>query len=272
MELEIARADPAGNITVFVLNPPDSGADRLTAAAALLSDPALGAEQVGFVTAPWRRPWRCPWRLEMMGGEFCGNAARSFGLLAARRMGLSGSHTLTIEISGAAAPLPVHVDTGDGTAEVEMPGPLAADTITGEGRTFPVLVFEGISHVIAENREPDERLFRLLLNQYEHKAAGFPRWPRGAFGVMFYDSRNRFMRPAVWVRATDTLVFESSCGSGSAALGAWAAGGGPDGEKRLTVAQPGGAITVRAAAHGGTVRRVSIGGTVTVSEPFRYTL
>ncbi|MCL2271001.1 MAG: hypothetical protein FWC24_06635, partial [Treponema sp.] len=97
MEIEIARADPAGNITVFVLSRLGS-AERARAAKALLADPDLKAEQVGFVTAPAVKEGI--WRLEMAGGEFCGNASRSFGLLVAAECGLTGKHVLSVEISG----------------------------------------------------------------------------------------------------------------------------------------------------------------------------
>ncbi len=95
MEVKIIRVDPAGNITVFVMSPlpdSDSGAALVNA---LLNDPALGAQQVGFVTPPEKEG--ALWKLNMMGGEFCGNAARSFGLLVARETGLFGRVSLMIE-------------------------------------------------------------------------------------------------------------------------------------------------------------------------------
>ena len=83
MKLNIARADPAGNITLLVLSPVEKPA-RAETAARLMGMPQFQAEQVGF---------RCPpqaggdGRLEMMGGEFCGNATRAFGMLLAREIG-----------------------------------------------------------------------------------------------------------------------------------------------------------------------------------------
>ena len=49
MQYEIVIADPAKNITLFVLNPVEN---RTEAAQGLLGVPGLGAEQVGFVIAP----------------------------------------------------------------------------------------------------------------------------------------------------------------------------------------------------------------------------
>ena len=69
LELDLLRADPAGNITLLVLTPV-SPALRPAAARELLR--RHGAEQAGFLVPP-RLGGDC--RLEMMGGEFCGNAA-----------------------------------------------------------------------------------------------------------------------------------------------------------------------------------------------------
>ena len=86
MKLELVMADPAGNRTALVLSPvPPEGRGPL--AARLMALPELHAEQVGFVLPPSAGGL---FRLEMMGGEFCGNAARSFGLYLAGSQGRSG--------------------------------------------------------------------------------------------------------------------------------------------------------------------------------------
>jgi diaminopimelate epimerase len=259
--MNIVIADPAKNITVFVLDRIGSGAERAEAAKRLLADPSLKAEQVGFVIPP--ADARKLWRLEMMGGEFCGNAARSFGLFVARETGLKGRHILMIEISGIQGPLPVHVDTEASRAEVEIPRPLAEDRLDFEGRSLPVFVFDGITHVIAPGLKPEKETFFAIKGAWHHVDA--------AFGVMFYDTQRQFMRPAVYVAATDSLVFESSCGSGSAALAAWKAGDLREGEFRcdaagvLMVEQPGGVIEVRVSKHEGEIKGISIGGYVGLS-------
>ncbi|MDR2434565.1 MAG: hypothetical protein LBD47_08345 [Treponema sp.] len=271
MEVEIVRADPAGNITVFVLSPVADRREQTALAASLLADPDLRAEQAGFVTPPADGGL---WHLEMAGGEFCGNAARSFGLYVAGQTGVTGRGTVMITISGAPCPLPVFVDTVAGTAELAMGGPLAETSAECGGRFFPVYVFDGISHAIAENIQVDERLLHSLRKSLDaHPPAGLPAAacrPADALGVMFYDSGRRFMRPLVWVRATGTTVFESSCGSGSAALGVWLARNVHDGGETTALAQPGGTIQTRVLKQGGRVQRISIGGKVGLGGPVRY--
>jgi diaminopimelate epimerase len=275
-KLEILVADPAKNITVFVL---DAVENRAETAKALLADPSLKAEQVGFVIPPWTHgrlageasdqpgehaKARGLWRLEMMGGEFCGNAARAFGLFVARKLGLSGEHTLFIEISGAAGPLPVRISTSGGTAEVDMPKPLEESAIAFNGASLPLIAFEGITHLIAPDIKPSTETFFALKKIIEQKKP-FP----DALGVLFFDAARNFMTPAVYVYATDSLVFESSCGSGSAALAIWQSRNLRDGEVRAAAAQPGGLISTRVVKSGGSLISVSIGGKVSLGKEIK---
>ncbi|MDR2177677.1 MAG: hypothetical protein LBP20_06510 [Treponema sp.] len=276
MELTIVRADPAGNITIFVLDRISDPALRLRAAKALLAEPSLKAEQVGFVIPPDRPPpagitgaeppERC-WRLEMMGGEFCGNAARSFGLYAARKTGARGKQDIRVGISGASQPVPVRVDLDASTAEAELPAPKTEALLLWKGRSFPILYFEGIAHVIAEGLEPDRDMVLGLADKAArgagHPAAGRP---PAAVGVMFYDPVRRFMRPVVYVAATGSLVFESSCGSGTAALAAYLSQGMSRGQARWEISQPGGLIEARPVKQDGKIAAVRIGGPVSLSD------
>jgi diaminopimelate epimerase len=259
---EIVIADPAKNITIFVLTKFDDPAERLKAAHALLADPSLKAEQVGFVIPPDPAAGRPLWRLEMMGGEFCGNAARSFGLFVARETGMV---SVTIEISGMKTPLNIEVDVEAGRAEAAIPPPESQSVLSFEGKTLPVIMFDGITHVIAPDFKPSEDTFYAIKNGARHHFEKGARHLFEAFGVMFYDTASRFMIPAVYVHATESLVFESSCGSGSAALGVWKTQGLTDGETRLDIAQPGGIIEVRVNKSGGNITGLFIGGQVSLS-------
>ena len=77
MKLRIIMADPAGNRTAIVRTPVPAD-QRAQIAAEILKIRGLRAEQVGFETLPVMGG---AGRLDMMGGEFCGNAARSYGYL-----------------------------------------------------------------------------------------------------------------------------------------------------------------------------------------------
>jgi hypothetical protein len=149
---------------------------------------------------------------------------------------------------------------------VEIPGPLAAETLDFEGRSLPVYIFEGITQVIAADIPPDKKTFLRIQAGIEaafsRSAAG---QPAAAVGVMFYDTAAGFMRPAVYVYGTDSLVFESSCGSGSAALGVWLTQGQGDGNGICALRQPGGIIEVQVRRGGGGIEGITIGGPVDLS-------
>jgi diaminopimelate epimerase len=261
--MEIVVADPAKNITVFAFEDPGDREGRAETARAILADPRFKAEQVGFVLPPESgKTGRRFWRLEMMGGEFCGNAVRSFGLFVARETGLRGRVPVAVEISGADAPLTVIADTEAGTAEAEIPKPRGIDRAAGG---VPLVIFDGIVHAVVPDAEPGEKVFRRIRAAVEERRRDRP----AAMGVMFFDTASRFMTPVVYVAATDSLVFESSCGSGSAALAVWETRNAGDGEIRLEVRQPGGVIEARVRRRDGEIAGVSIGGPVTLSGKIR---
>lgn len=244
MKIKLIMADPAGNRTAIVRTPVPAE-QRAQIAAKILGIPELRAEQAGFETAPRLGG---AGRLEMMGGEFCGNAARSYGYLlwqernsaaglqaaddrveaaepscgcresapADHSRGNAAENTavasqpagsLRIEISGSAQPLEVDCDLEKGTSYAQMPLPNEI-LYTSEG--YPMVVSEGITHVILQNMDPDEDLIRRLVEEYGD------RWD--AFGMMFL--KGDCLTPVVYVRDAGSLVYESSCGSGSLAA-AW---------------------------------------------------
>jgi len=264
--MKILVADPAKNITVFVLDPVENSTERAVLARAILDDKSLGAEQVGFVVPPATGTGRGLWHLEMAGGEFCGNAARSFGLYVAKMQGLKGQAKVFVSVSGAGGPVRVDADVEKGRASAEMPKPAALETLVYEGHTLTAIAFEGITHVIAPDLAPESGTFhdiRTFVGDAFHASAS-------AFGVMFYNTAERFLCPAVYVRSVDSLVFESSCGSGSAALGVWLSQGLPDGAFHYALSQPGGVIETEVIKSDGEIAGITIGGEVTLGKPQEF--
>ena len=122
-ELRVVRADPAGNITLFVLTPVEK-AECAAVAAKLLAIEALKTEQVGFIPNG---------HMEMEAGEFCGNASRAYGYLLAKQQGLTGRHTMRLSVSGCDHPVAVTVDMDAGTASAEMPLPKLVEQVEVAG-------------------------------------------------------------------------------------------------------------------------------------------
>ena len=249
MRLRIVRADPAGNITLFVLDDVPR-AQRPALAGALMALPQLGAEQVGFV---------CPdGRMEMMGGEFCGNATRAYGMLLARTQGLDAPCRLSVSVSGCDSPVAVNVDPQSGTASAELPLPRFVRRETVAGAAGTLVHLGGIAHFVVEGVAPSETFFRAA----EPLFRALPGLE--AYGVIFL-LPDGSLRPLVCVPSAGTLVWENSCGSGTLAA-AIAQSEGMEGFFRRVYRQSGGHIEACVLRRRGALCSVSIGGRVTLGE------
>lgn len=124
MIIHYVKANPSGNITFFIL---DSIApeDRKRVNELLLKKEPM-AEQCACLTIESDKP-----SVEMLGGEFCGNASRSSAAYALYlRGGESGD--FQVRCSGFEGLLPAHVEKkGDNQfeASIQLPLPLVMKTI-----------------------------------------------------------------------------------------------------------------------------------------------
>lgn len=257
MKLKVLRADPAGNITLFVLDPVGK-AERGGLAEKLMAIPEWKAEQVGYLCAP---DADTDGHLEMAGGEFCGNATRAFGMLMAKERGLQGKCHLTLRVSGCEKKVGVDVDTDSGTARAEMPLPLFARRETVGGVSGTLVHLGGIAHFVVEDVEPSIDFFAEAEPMFL-KLAGLD-----AYGVIFHDSKTHRMTPLVKVPAANSLVWEGSCGSGSLASAVAQSADMTDGEFERDYIQPAGTVRATVVRRDGEVTAAYIGGTVTLDEP-----
>lgn len=252
--VNIIMADPAGNRTAFITDPVPA---RLHAAlgAAVVADEELDAEQAGFITMPGSGH---PGHLQMSGGEFCGNASRSFGFLIGRERQMQAGEKVIITVSGAVEPL--QVTLGEEGAEAGMPLPEKTGRIQVPGAgTFPFVEFTGITHLILEDRETDPVLAERIIDYLR----ACTDWP--AIGVMFLQGEN--LRPYVWVRELETRVWERSCGSGTLACVVWKSPQELDGMFRLELTEPGGRLYARVISRKGRIAEAGIGGPVRLEKP-----
>lgn len=233
MKIDYYLIDPTGNMTVIVTSPVDPSLRRSTALELMKTEPA--AEQVGFLDTD-----ACS--LNMAGGEFCGNASMSAAAVLAFEENYCGK--VMLSVSGAGKPVAVEVLPCDGNfkGKVLMPLPREIRTVAfPEGDSFtelPTVFFEGISHIIAG---PDMTPDRAEKN--------IARWCKmlGAdgLGIMSVSDDMSSMTPLVYVPAAGTMFFESSCASGTAAVGAYYASLSNKPVK-LDILQPGGKLTIEA--------------------------
>ena len=255
MKVKILRADPAGNITLFVLDPVPLE-ERTEIAGRLMDLPELKAEQVGFVCPPRQG---CAGRMEMAGGEFCGNATRAFGMFTAREQG--GLSQVRVEVSGCDHPVTVDVDLAAGTARSEMPLPLWVKEVEAGGAAGRLVHLGGIAHLVVENVAPSREFF----DRAEPLFQDIP--GLDAYGVIFLEPETGKMTPLVKVPAANTLVWEGSCGSGSLACAVAQSQGLARGEFARDYIQPAGVVRATAVREDGAVTAAYIGGPVTLDPP-----
>ena len=231
--------DPSGNRTILVEDPVPVDAQPAVAAGLMELEPS--AEQTGFLTGSGETGIS----LRMAGGEFCGNAAMSAAAYHLLRAGQPRG-TVTVRVSGEPEAVTVGLsegENGEWKGRVRMPRPGRIEEIRfAGGQLLPVVSFRGISHVILEEELPAEeaeRLIRLWCAELGADAAG----------MLFLDRKAGFLKPLVYVPAADTLFWESACGSGTSAVGAWMAwkAGRP---VDLSLRQPGGLLEISASPDG----------------------
>ncbi len=227
--------DPTGNITVLI----DGERDKSTADEIMERVPA--AEQTGFVTDGGLT-------LTMAGGEFCGNAS----MCAAALYFLKNDVTdVTLKVSGADSPVRVTTETTEnGTLRctVEMPKctGVTEEKLEADGKeyVFPCARMQGIYHLISEGLLDEKNAEKNIRKWCADLGAD-------ALGIMLYDDAKKELKPLVFVPGADTLFWESSCASGSCAVGAYLAK--KSGEKvSVELSEPAGKLFVTASPDGVT--------------------
>ena len=244
--LSYTLLDPTGNITLLAETPVPEASQPLTAKRLMELEPAT--EQVGFV-----RILENGIDLRMAGGEFCGNASMSAAVLYLLRKNRD-SGEVTVRVSGTPQPVKVAAEKqADGSWRgcVEMPHPLSVGRERfSDGSVRPVVRFPGITHVVLEEEMEQpaaEKLAPLWCRELESEA----------LGLMFLDRERGILKPLVYVPTADTLFWESSCASGTTAVGAFlAAESGA--AVRLPLKQPGGILEIEAEPGGRLLLKGSV--------------
>jgi diaminopimelate epimerase len=258
MRLErVVVAYPSGNTTAIILGQP-TGYDQKNINDRILcawrsqypNQPEI--EQCCIVTQPQDPDVIA--RVDMLGGEFCGNATRSaIWLLTGglRRTGL-------VEVSGVDRPLIFSVR--DKEVILEMPLPRAGELVRRVDEGLLVQL-EGIAQLVTSPRsdQTPRQLLGTLLKDDKYQLTKQP-----AVGISAYDKETKQATFCVWVRDIDTMFDETACGSGTSAIGvaqAWETGQAI----ALDVVQPSGeTIRTEATVKPGMVDASFITGSVSI--------
>lgn len=233
MEFSYAFMDPTGNMTALVETPVPVEDQPRVADAIMAAEPTC--EQVGFVVDT---PNGCDTAIRMAGGEFCGNAAMCAASLYALRCGIEKEKTFRVSVSGREVEIVVTPATDGYACSVAMPVPKEIVTVEKAGLQLPVVLGEGIYHAVLVGEVEDstaETIVRELCDELHAEA----------MGLMQVDLDEGAMKPLVYVPDAKTLFWENSCGSGTAAVGAylWKTTGGA---VSMPLRQKGGTLCVAA--------------------------
>jgi len=269
VKLSFIKTNPTENMTVFILDPvPRSMYSDISKK--IMDYSSICAEQVGFIEKPTDGNGEACVRLHMMGGEFCGNAARALAAVMVRKGDAkirfeNGRYLVPLEVSGADEVLcceVVKADHGKYITTVKMPlhHALVETVIPYRGKdiTGTWIQFEGIMHLIVDGEqiESKEEFFNIVKNSLADEE-----WE--AFGIMFYNEPDGFMEPLVYVRSTDSTVWERGCGSGTTAVGIYTAYKS-NREIDMEVRQPGGSLRIKAEWKDREVTSVYLTGDVSI--------
>ena len=227
--LHVIKCSPSGNITSLVFTPVERKFHARISQEIMRSQPDV--EQVGFIESA-DDPTALG-RLQMMGGEFCGNAASAFFYVLAHQNHLQRAQ---FEVSGKSAPL--FAEMIDEKVELNLSERVQL-WASHKLETAEVVEMEGITHLLCEIPVPKDKesYARELLS--ENQLLDCP-----AAGVIFYNQTGPQIQitPVVWVKATQTLVSESACASGTMALAVWMDRMNQYQGQFINVLQPGGAV------------------------------
>ena len=257
MNIDYIKISPTGNITLLVRTPVPRERQAETAAALLRQ---VGGEQVGYI----ERSVGTDARLQMMGGEFCGNATMALCALLARERDVEGATNFVVEVSGSNAPVPCTIERdGDnwiGTVRMPLPKRVREIRLQTDGETLvtPLVEMPGIAHLILPLGLGASQMRRRLPEWNEKIGAD-------ALGALAWNAAASSIDPLVYVPSTGTLVREHGCGSGSAAVGCWLSERGCT-NVRLDIHQPGGVITVAARRNGPILASLTITGRISILE------
>ena len=246
MELQFVKVSPNENMTLLIESPV-SRSQHLAVAKALIAYGSVYAEQAGYIEEPENKE-ACV-RLQMMAGEFCGNATLSLGacLFSKEHPKTGEEKNFLLEVSGANSLIDCHMkkeaDGYLGQLSMPLPTKIATETYVLNGLSYELetVYLPGITHIIVPKtlwgekaREKAEQAVTAWENQITEEA----------FGILLFDATEMTLEPLVCVKNA-SLVWERGCGSGTTALGA-ALAAKKQSSLSLGLKQPGGVMHIDA--------------------------
>ncbi len=235
--------NPTGNITALVETDTPVSKQPCVAMKIMQAEPTC--EQVGFVSHAGKND-EYDIELRMAAGEFCGNATMSTAALWAYDnlpIGQTGRNVV-VKASGTSGLVDVYITrTGDemfsGKVKMPLPKKISERTFTYGSDNFEtgMVEFEGITHLVLNGVTMKKSEAEEVIQKWcdELGVEGL--------GIMFLEGDK--LSPLVYVPSINSLFWESSCASGTTAVGAYLHYKNKAGLKR-TFSEPGGQLCISA--------------------------
>ncbi|MEA3422565.1 MAG: diaminopimelate epimerase [Bacillota bacterium] len=267
MKLNFIKVNPSENMTVFIMDPVPRD-KHVEISNKIMNYNNIHAEQVGFVEKGTNNGQI---RLQMMGGEFCGNASRALASILVLKKHSSVDHSnnkaiVPLEVSGTEdihhlEVIPTESETTF-ISSIEMPLHSNIEDICINYNDYvykaSLITFSGIMHIIVddENIASKHDFFINAINTLEYL-------DYDALGIMFLNEEKSFITPLVYVKATDSIVWERSCGSGTAAVGIFLS---YKNKKNIdaVITQPGGELKIITKWENNAVTEATLSGIVSI--------
>ena len=264
MEVKFIKASPTENMTLLI-ETPVAREKQLAVAERLIAYGSVYAEQAGYIEEA-ENP-AAEKRLQMMAGEFCGNASLSLAAWRAKKKNLAiGEKTeITLEVSGAEELVRCEIERETEhrfLGRVAMPLPQCIETraftLDGERIELTAVVFAGITHILV----PVSLWGENAAKKAERAARVWAKELPPVFGLLLFDEKEKSLKPLVAVEDV-SLIWERGCGSGTSAVGAYLAARE---KKDITVSlkQPGGVMHATVSYQNGAVTKIEITGSVAI--------
>lgn len=255
-------------MTVFVVDAIPR-AQYMDVARKIMDYNSIHAEQVGFIEKPSHKDG-CM-RLHMMGGEFCANATRALAAVLVDKgycthQKEENKFMVPLEVSGVEDLIHCEVvPTNDSKsflsmAQIPLHKKIQSFTVTFKEIVYEgsLVIFPGIVHLVVPSKGIDNKEDFFYKVKEELKDLDYD-----ALGIMFYDKEQSYMEPLVYVKETESLIWERGCGSGTAAIGIVLC----DQAKKsldISIKQPGGELKIITEWDKGTIQNVYLKGIVEI--------
>lgn len=264
MEVKFIKTSPTENMTLLI-ETPVAREEQLAVAERLIAYGSVYAEQAGYIEEA-ESP-AAEKRLQMMAGEFCGNASLSLAAWLAKKKNLPiGEKTeIALEVSGAETLVRCEMERETENrfcGRVAMPLPQAIEsrkfTLDGEKIELTAVVFAGITHIIV----PISLWGAEAEKKAERAAKAWAKELPPVFGLLLFDEKENSLKPLVAVEEV-SLIWERGCGSGTSAIGAYLAAR----EKKavaIALKQPGGVMQAAVCYENGAITEIQMTGSVAI--------